>query len=175
MHIRCLVFIVAIAFTASIAAPAQEPVKPKLTPHIITATKQVTLFTGLERQMLQAVQEKDKAALEAMLDDDFAIEMPDADPLIAEDWIASVMAKDYSLKSFTIRQMSAVDGGNFVLVKFDRVQESTSKGKPDGGEFFVVDVWKKDGETWKLADRFVSKVSSVPFMPKTDARPTGKQ
>ena len=31
--------------------------------------------------MLQAVQKKDKAALEAMLDDDFAIEMPDADPL----------------------------------------------------------------------------------------------
>jgi len=24
-------------------------------------------------------------------------------------------------------------------------------------EFFVVDVWKKDGETWKLVNRFVSK------------------
>ncbi len=173
MLIRCLVFIMSIAFTASIAA--QEPTQPKLTPHIITATKQVTLFTGLEQQMLQAVQKKDKAALEAMLNDDFAIEMPDADPLVAEDWIASVMAKDYSLKSFTIRQMSAVDGGSFVLVKFDRVQEATSKGKPEGGEFFVIDLWKKAGDSWKLANRFVSKVSSVPFTPKTDARPTGKQ
>ena len=172
MLIRCLVFIMSVPFTASIA---QEPTQPKLTPHIITATKQVMLFTGLEQQMLQAVQKKDKAALEAMLDDDFAIEMPDADPLVAEDWIASVMAKDYFLKSFTIRQMSAVDGGNFVLVKFDRVQQSSYKGKPEGGEFFVVDLWKKAGDNWKLANRFVSKVSSAPFMPKTDAQPTGKQ
>lgn len=175
MRFCCLVFIVLIAFIASFAAPAQEPTQPKLTPRIITATKQVTLFTGLERQMLQAVQKKDKAALEAMLDDDFAIEMPDADPLVAEDWIASVMAKDYSLKSFTVRQMSAVDEGNFVLVKFDRVQESTWNGKPDGGEFFVVDLWKKSGDAWKLASRYVSKVSSQPLIPQAPAKPTGKQ
>jgi hypothetical protein len=175
MRFCCLIFIVLMAFIASVAAPAQEPTQPTLTPHIITATKQVTLFTGLERQMLQAVQKKDKAALESMLDDDFAIEMPDADPLIAEDWIASVMAKDYSLKSFIIRQMTAVDAGNFVLVKFDRVQESSANGKSDGGEFFVVDLWKKAGDSWKLADRFVSKVSSVPLTPKTGAHPTGKQ
>ena len=175
MRFRYLVFIVSVAFTACVAAPAQEPTQPTLTPHIITATKQVTLFTGLERQMLQAVQKKDKAALEAMLDEDFAIEMPDADPLVAEDWIASVMAKDYSLKSFIIRQMSAVEAGNFVLVKFDRVQESTANGKSEGGEFFVVDLWKKAGDSWKLANRFVSKVSSVPYMPKNDVRPTGKQ
>jgi len=175
MLVRCFVFIVSIVFSALVAAPAQEPTQPKLTPRIITATKQVTIFMGLERQMLQAVQKKDKAGLEAMLDEDFTIEMPNADPLAGEDWIASVMAKDYSLKSFTVRQMSAVDEGSFVLVKFDRVQESTWSGKPDGGEFFVVDLWKKDGDAWKLASRFVSKVSSVPFMPKADVKPTGKQ
>ena len=175
MLVRCFVFIVSIVFTALVAAPAQEPIQPKLTPRIITATRQVTIFMGLERQMLQAVQKKDKAGLEAMLDDDFAIEMPNADPLAAEDWIASVMAKDYSLKSFTVRQMSAVDGGNFVLVKFDRVQESTLNGKSDGGEFFVVDLWKKSGDSWKLANRFVSKVSSAPSIPKAPIKPTGKQ
>jgi hypothetical protein len=168
-------FIVSIVFTTLVAAPAQEPTQPKLTPRIITATKQVTIFMGLERQMLQAVQKKDKAGLEAMLDDDFTIEMPNTDPLAGEDWIASVMVKDYSLKSFTVRQMSAVDEGNFVLVKFDRVQESTWKGKPDGGEFFVVDLWKKSGESWKLANRFVSKVSSGPSIPKPPTKPTGKQ
>ena len=175
MRFCCLLFVVSIAFTASVAVPTQEPTQPALTPRIITATKQVTLFTGLERQMLQTVQKKDQASLEAMLDDDFAIEMPDADPLVAEDWIASVMAKDYSLKSFTLRQMTAVDAGNFVLVKFDRLQESTANGKPDGGEFFVVDLWKKAGDSWKLANRFVSKVSSVPYMPKNGVKPTGKQ
>ena len=175
MRSRFLAFIISIAVIAFLPGAAQEPTQPKLTPRIITATKQVTIFMGLERQMLQAVQKKDKAALEAMLDEDFTIEMPNADPLASEDWIASIMAKDYSLKSFTVRQMSAVDEGSFVLVKFDRVQESTWNGKPDGGEFFVVDLWKKSGDAWKLANRFVSKTNSETSIPKPQTKPTGKQ
>jgi hypothetical protein len=111
----------------------------------------------------------------AMLSDDLIIEMPDADPLPGDEWLDSVMAKDYTLKSFGVRQMSAIDMGDAVVVKFDRIQEATSKGKPDGGEFFVVDVWKKNSDTWKLVNRYVAKVSSVPFMPKADVKPTGKQ
>lgn len=166
-------------FSALIAvtvfASAQEPVKPQLTPRIITATKQVTMFTDLEKQMLHAVQKKDKAALQAMLTDEFAIEVPDADQLAGDDWVDSVMAKDFNLKSFVIRQMSVADLGDSAVVKYDRIQESTYKGKPDGGEFFVVDLWKKSGDTWKLANRYVAKVSSTPYMPKGPVKPTGKQ
>ena len=61
--------------------------------------------------MLQAVQKKDKAALQAMLTDEFQVEMPDADPLAGEDWLDSVMAKDFTLKSSAIREMSVVDPG----------------------------------------------------------------
>lgn len=170
-----LIAVIFFIFIFSCAATAQEPVKPGLTPRIITATKQVTIFTALEKQLLQAVQKKDKAALEAMLDDDLDIEMADADPLAGADWIDSVTSKDFILKSFTIRQMSAVDMGDKVLVNYDRVQEATSKGKADSGEFFVVDLWKKAGDSWKLVNRYVAKVNSVPYMPKTDAKPTGKQ
>src|SRR3979409_187951 len=85
---------------ASVLVAAQEPVKPKLSPRIVTATKQVTIFTGLENQLLQAVQKKDKAALGALLADDLIIEMPNADPLPGDEWLDSVTAKDYALKSF---------------------------------------------------------------------------
>jgi ketosteroid isomerase-like protein len=175
MAIRTSIFIAAIALAIFMDGSAQEPVKPALTPRIITATKQVAMFSGLENQLLKAVQKKDKAATQAMLSDDLIIEMPDADPLPGDDWLDSVMAKDYTLKSFVVRQMSAIDLGDAVIFKFDRIQEATFKGKPDGGEFFVVDVWKKNADTWKVASRYVSKVSSVPFMPKTDVKPTGKQ
>jgi hypothetical protein len=175
MLVRCFVFVVSIVFTALVAAPAQEPTQPKLTPRIITATKQVSIFTGLENQLLQAIQKKDKAAAEAMLSDDLNIEMPDADPLPGDDWLDSVLAKDYTLKSFVVRQMSATDLGNAVVVKFDRVQDSTLNGKPDGGEFFVVDLWKKSGDSWKLANRYVSKVSSDASILKKPVKPTGKQ
>jgi ketosteroid isomerase-like protein len=173
--IRSSAFIASILFIVSWVATAQEPLKPTLTPHIITATKQVAVFTGLEKQMLQAIQKKDKAALEAMLDEDFAIEMPDADSLAGPDWVDSIMAKDFTLKSFIIRQMSAVQLGDAVLVNYDRVQEATSKGNAVSGEFFVVDLWKKAGDSWKLANRYVAKVTATPVMPKADKRPTGKQ
>jgi hypothetical protein len=172
---RSLVFIVSFTVTTFMIAGAQEPVKPKLTPHIITATRQVTIFTGLEKQMLQAIQKKDKAGLEAMLSDDFTIEMPNADPLPGDDWLDSVMTKDYLLKSFVVRQMSVIDLGNAAVVNFDRIQEASFKTEKDDGEFFVVDLWKKSGDTWKLANRYVAKVNSVPWKPKTATHPTGKQ
>jgi hypothetical protein len=175
MRVRFFACLLLVLIATVVFPAAQEPVKPALSPRIITATKQVSIFTGLENQLLQAVQKKDKAAAQAMLTDDLYIEMPDADPLPGDDWLDSVMAKDYTLKSFVVRQMSAIDMGNAVVVKFDRLQEAVSKGKPDSGEFFVVDVWKKDGENWKLASRYVSKVSSVPYMPKADVKPTGKK
>jgi ketosteroid isomerase-like protein len=154
---------------------AQEPVKPPLSPRIITATRQVSIFSRLETQLLKAIQAKDEATLKNLVADDCMLEMPDADALSADDWMTAVLGKDFILKSFQVRQVSALDQGDTVIVKFDRVQESTYKGAPDGGEFFVVDVWKKSGDNWKLANRYVSKVSSVPWMPKADVKPTGKQ
>jgi hypothetical protein len=154
---------------------AQEPVKPQLTPRIITATKQVTMFTGLENQMLQAIQKKDKAALGSMVTDDCSIHLPDADPMPGDDWIDSVINKDFALKKFLIRQTSVADLGTAAVVSYDRVQESSYQGKADGGEFYVVDLWKQDGGAWKLSDRYVSKVGTTPYMPKAPVKPTGKE
>jgi ketosteroid isomerase-like protein len=164
-----------IVLFATLSVAAQEPIKPPLNPRIITATRQVSIFTNLETQLLKAVQAKDQAALKNLVADDCMVEMPDADPLSSDDWISSVLAKDFQLKSFQVRQVSALEQGETVIVKFDRVQESTYKGTPDSGEFFVIDVWKKSGDSWKLANRYVAKISSVPWMPKGDVKPTGKQ
>src|SRR5438270_10982384 len=175
MAIRNFVSISPIALAGFSAGSAQEPIRPALNARITTATRQVAIFSGRENQWLRAVQSKDQAGLSKLVSDDCIIEMPDADPLPCDDWMKSVLSKDYVLKTFVVRQLSAVDGADVMVVKFDRVQQSSFKGKPDGGEFFVVDVWKKDGADWKLASRFVSKVSSVPFMPKADVKPTGKE
>ena len=154
---------------------AQEPIKPKLNPRVITATRQVTLFSGLELQLLKAVQKKDQPALQAMVTDDFEIEMPNADRTPGEDWMDQVMARDFTLKTFAIREVSVVELGDSAIVKFERRQDAVFKGGPAGGEYFVVDVWKKAGDTWKLAHRFVSKSASSSVAPKGPARPTGKQ
>jgi ketosteroid isomerase-like protein len=175
MPVRFFQRLMSVLIAVTVLAGAQEPVKPKLNPRIVTATRQVSMFSDLEIQMLKAVQKKDKAALQAMLTDDCVIEMPNADPLPGDEWMDSVMAKDFTLKSFAMREVFVVDLGNAAVVKFERRQDASNKGKAESGEFFVVDVWKKDGDAWKLANRFVSKTNSGPLTPKTPIKPTGKQ
>lgn len=160
---------------ALVAASGQEPVKPKLTPTIMTATRQVALFTGLERQLLHTVEKKDRAGLEALLTDEFEIAMPDTDPLAGPDWVDSVMAKEFTLKSFVIRQMSVADLGDAAVVKFVRLQQAAYRDKGESGEFFVVDLWKKSGDSWKLANRYVSKVGAIPATTKLGSKPSGKE
>jgi ketosteroid isomerase-like protein len=175
MPVRFFHRLISVLIAVTVLAGAQEPVKPKLTPRIVTATRQVTMFSDLEIQMLKAVQKKDKAALESMLTEDCIIEMPDADPLAGDEWVDSVMAKDFTLKSFAMRNVFAVDLGNAVVVKFERRQDAVNKGRAESGQFFVVDVWKQAGDTWKLANRFVSKNGSGTIEPKGPVKPTGKQ
>ncbi len=175
MRIPCLASLFLVLLLLAVAANGQEPVKPKLTPTIITATRQVALFSGLEKQMLGAVQKKDKAALQQLLADDFEISLPDADPLPGDDWMDSVMAKDFTLKSFVVRQLSVADLGDAAVVRFDRLQQADYKGKNESGEFFVVDLWKKSGGSWKLANRYVSRVGDLPENMKLQPKPTGKQ
>jgi hypothetical protein len=171
MRLSTLTVLATVLIGIGTFAAAQEPQKSPLSPKISTGTRQVTMFTELETQMLRAVQKKDKSALQAMLADGFAIEMPDANRLEGDDWLTSIMGQGFGLKRFGVGQVSFIDLGNAALVKFVRIQEATSNGTSDDGEFFVVDLWNKDGNTWKLANRYVSKVSSqIP-----PVRPTGKE
>jgi ketosteroid isomerase-like protein len=164
-----------LVLAAAALTPAQEPVPPKLNSRIITATRQVTLFTRLETQLLQAIRKKDQTALNNLVAEDLYIEMPSADPVAGEDWVPQVLGKDYNLQSFIIRGMSVADLGDAAIVKFDRLQNAAFKGKDQSGEFFVVDVWKKSGDSWKLANRYVARVGPVPPAAKVPPRPTGKQ
>ena len=150
-------------------AGAQEPIRPQSTPRIVTATRLVTIFSGLETELLTNIQKKNEAGFKPLLSDDFQIWMAHGDPIPVEDWIEAVSA-NYALKKFKISQMSVRDFGNMAVVKFVRSQQAEFQGHDDSGEFLVVDVWIKDGDSWKLSDRYVSKLSSVP----SAAKPTGK-
>lgn len=167
----CLVFVILAVATLG---TSQEPSYTRVKPRIITATRQVALFTGLETQLLQAIQRKDQAALGGLLADDLVIEMPGAEPIAGDDWAPQVLEKGFSLKAFEVRDMSVIDLGDSAVVKFDRLQAAALKNKNQSGEYFVVDIWKKSGDSWKLTNRYVSRVGPVTPAAKAP-RPTGKQ
>jgi ketosteroid isomerase-like protein len=166
----CVLLFFSILISVVLPGIAQEPVKPPLVPKIMTATRQVTLFTGREKQLLVGIQKKDQAALKGLLADDFEIWMPNGDALATEDWLPAVLSK-FNLKSFRISQMSVRDFGDTAIVKFMRSQKADFRGKDESGEYFVVDVWRKAGDSWQLSDRYVSKISSSVSAP----RPSGKE
>jgi hypothetical protein len=174
LHYSCFFSI----FLLVSAVPAQEPVKPPLTPRIITATRQVTLFTGIEKQMLQAVESKNRAQLESMLAEDCSIALPRADSLDCSDWLDSVMSKEFSLQTFAIRGMSVTDMGDASLVNYERVQKASHEGKDVSGEFFVLDLWKKSGGSWKLVNRYVftnsARVLACPHSRPEAIKPRGR-
>jgi hypothetical protein len=169
MFPRILLLFSILALACVTSSTAQEPVKPPLAPKIFTATRQVTLFTGLEKQLLTGIQKKDQAAVKGLLSDDFEIWMPNGDALAAEDWLPVVLGK-FNLKSFRISQMAVRDFGDTAVVKFMRSQKADYQGKDDSGEYFVIDVWRKSGDSWQLSDRYVSKIGSIVSVP----RPSGK-
>jgi hypothetical protein len=36
-------------------------------------------------------------------------------------------------------------------------------------------LWKKSGDSWKLANRYVAKVAAIAATPKIEPKPTGKE
>ena len=111
------------------AAPQAAP-KPQRPARIVTRTRLVSIFSGMENQFFDDVQKKDKTALTQLVTDDFAIWMPNetGDPFPLDDWLQSI-ATDYNLKSFKITHMAAHDFGEVVLVKFEVNQKADMKGK----------------------------------------------
>jgi hypothetical protein len=162
------------AQTAAPAKPAKAQQTSPAPGRIQTHTRLVSLFSGMENQLFSAVQKKDKATITPLLSDEFEIWTPNetGDPIPLEDWLATVTGH-YELKSFRISQMSARDFGSVVLVKFVYSQKAELQGKDDSGEYFMVDAWEKQGDSFKLSDRYVSRYAGP--QPARPARPTGKQ
>src|SRR3954470_3361853 len=110
---------------------AQNPVR--------TLTRTVTLFGGLERKLADATNAGERAAY---LTEDFE-ERRCADPgtpVARDQWLSAAAGK-------TVFSEQAVHSLGDVAIYSALVTSGTQKD-------MVVDTWKKDGESWKLAVRY---------------------
>jgi ketosteroid isomerase-like protein len=149
--------------------------RPGAPGRVVTTTRLVSMFSDLEDQWLTAIQKKDAAALDRLLSDDFQVwtaEPPGA-PLPHEDWQAQAFAS--KLQSFRIRQM-AVRGvsDDVAIASFVLQTSAVLDGKEVPAQHFVVDVWKRDGESWHCTDRYLSE-AKPPASKSVSEHPSGKQ
>lgn len=133
------------------AAPTAEDIV-----RVPTVTRLVKVFTQLEVEIIKAIKQKDKTTLTRLIDQNFemqvAIKSADSVPLSA--WINTSMSEGASY-SYDISDMAVRDLGQTAIVTFDWKYTGSTK-QNSSPEIFIVDVWKKVGEEWKLALRFSS-------------------
>ena len=148
--------------SALLVGPARGQ-QPAAGTKVQTATRLVTLFTGLETQVMHAAQQNDSAVLDTALGADFNVTAPAGEPIGRDDWSARFAA----VRSFRIAQLAARDFGSVVAVSF-RLTEITRRGSTGR---FVVDLWRKDADQWRLEARYQAPAAAKP----ATAKPTGKQ
>ncbi len=128
------------------------------------------IFASLEQAWGEAIQKKDLAALEAILDKDYALRIAD-DPgrrIDRREWLAATAI--YNVRSFRIRGLQAREFGNVAVVSQMIHQRADVKGVDRSGDFFTVDVWRRRGKQWKVAARYSAPHNVLPRMPLlTDA------
>ena len=136
---------------------------------MVTRTRLVALYSDLEIQLVTAAQKSDKARLEQMLADDFEQWSPEppGDPIPREDWMAGYHPASFSLSQVAVRAFGDTEIASFVLH-----QKGAFTDKDASGDFFVVDVWRREGNTSRLASRYTSRLAK-PSVPS--AFPSGKR
>jgi ketosteroid isomerase-like protein len=122
------------------------------------------IFGGLEQAWSEAIQKKDRAALEMILDKDFALRIAD-DPgrrIDRKEWLATIAV--YNTRSFRIHALQAREFGNVAVVSQMIRQRADVQGVDRSGDFFIVDVWRRRGTKWKVAARYSAPRNVLPRM-----------
>lgn len=158
MRLRHVLFTV----VALLAGPALAQPSPHAS-GVPTVTRLVKMFTELERGLVDKTRAKDASALDALLDPSFEMRVGTAPgaPVPREAWIRDARAS--SGEAPRIEQMAVHDFGSVAIVSF---RERVAIGaKNHAADRFIVDCWKREGDAWKLAVRYLSDASAQGMKP----------
>lgn len=167
MKLRFVVVAFAACTSASgVAQPAPAPGR------IPTVTRLVKLFSGLEKDLVARTHAKDAAALDAVLDPSFELRAGNAPgtPVPRDAWIREARAAQRTPPQ--IDQMAVHDFGDIAIVSF---RETDGGSAQRGSRRFVVDCWKRDGDSWKLAVRYASDAPAQRVKPPNAAATVDKR
>ena len=143
----------AVAVAACIASPAAaQPVQPP--GRIPTVTRLVKIFYELETGLAANLAAHDAKAIDRTLDPDFELRtgaMPGT-PVPRADWIRQAQS---NRSEGSIDQMAVHDFGSVAIVSFRQVPAAAPSASATQ-RLFVVDCWKREGDGWKLATRYLS-------------------
>ena len=129
-----------------------------------TVDAETEFFQGLETRVANAIQLKSVAALEPLLAMDFTfnlfLEGRAPEVMNRDEWLKS--SEHYTLKNFELRHLAVRVFDKIAAVRLQPNHSATAGTTLDrSGEFSVVDIWSRDGDTWKLSARYLSRPDSI--------------
>ena len=133
---------------------------------IPTISRLVMQFTEQETKLAARIRAKDAAGAGNVLTDDFELRAASQPgrPVPRADWLRQSMQTPGPEAAPT--QMAVHDLGGTVVVSF------LQTGDGDKASFFIVDVWRRSGEEWKLAIRYAASAAAggapVPGVPPAE-------
>jgi hypothetical protein len=121
---------------------------------VVTMTRFMKLLGDREQQLLDAIQAKDRAALDRMLAPNFEMRAAHraGSPVPRGDWINAAIAQgaDYRIGQLAVQEVGAIAIASFVLTPATR----------KGAASFIVDTWVPDGDGWTLRVRHAALMGS---------------
>jgi hypothetical protein len=117
----------------------------------------VAEFEELERELLAALQRRDRAALERLLADDFLITTAGwiREPVGKSAWLAAVLS-EHTLDAFDLNVSHIRRYDDVAVVLSASTQSGTRLEEHWEMSFNYTDVWTRQGATWRLAVRHAS-------------------
>jgi hypothetical protein len=157
-----------------IAAPTIAAAQPHAPARIVTTTRLVAQYSDLEHRLDRAIQHRDRAALDKILDDSFEqwSPAPPGEPMPRDEWMHHALT-GVTLRSFRVRQMAVRTIGDTAVVSFTEDRDATCGGRECSGSRFIVDLWQARGGAPHLLVRYDSGILAQP-MPSAPPTPTGK-
>ncbi|HET9668152.1 MAG TPA: nuclear transport factor 2 family protein [Casimicrobiaceae bacterium] len=143
----------ATAALAVVALAVAAPAFAQPSGRIPTVTRLVKIFSELETRLVDSAHAADSMALDAMLDPGFEARVGDAPgtPIPRDEWMRLARASPETHPR--LAQMAVHDFGTVAAVSFADTAMNPSR--------FIVDVWKREGDGWKLAVRYQGDVAAT--------------
>jgi hypothetical protein len=160
MHMsrRNVVLATAASLGLATAASWAQPTRSR----VVTVTRLVKIFLDQESRMLDALEKRDRTALEGLLADDFEMRVgthPGA-PIPRAEWLNAALAVDApDVSAYLVEQMAVHEIDRLAIASFLlQAADPGRKGAPP--PVFVVDTWDRAGDTWRLRVRYAMPVTA---------------
>jgi ketosteroid isomerase-like protein len=148
--------------------------EPQTSGQIVTRTRLVTIFSGLQNQWLEAVQHKDASVLDRILSEDYQVWTPNSTaPVPRDEWQSQAFAE--GLQSYRIRDMAVRSVRDDVAVESFVLEQSRLQNHHTVREnYFMVNVWTRAADGWRCTDTYSSPMTAVHPAGPNPVKPTGK-